>query len=145
MRVAVGLVLCLLLAGVPPVVSASSDRNDDEAWPGEPIDDHLHMTWAALTMEVNEWADNNPDIVKLVDAGKSELGKTLWVVQISDWSMETKANGSAKEIIYIDGGHHGNEYLGTRSLGFQHNGTLRTGTKAIKKPLMFFKTRRFIS
>ena len=27
--------------------------------------------------------------------------------------METKANGSAKEIIYIDGGHHGNEYLGT--------------------------------
>jgi hypothetical protein len=71
------------------------------------------MTWAALTMEVNDWADNHPDIVKLIDAGDSELGKTLWVLQISDWSMETKANGKAKEIVYIDGGHHGNEYLGT--------------------------------
>ena len=111
MRVAVGLVLCLLLAGIPPTVSASSESQ--EAWPGEPVDNHVHMTWAALTMEVNDWADNHPDIVKLIDAGDSELGKTLWVLQISDWSMETKANGKAKEIVYIDGGHHGNEYLGT--------------------------------
>ena len=29
-----------------------------------------------------------------------------------DWSMETKPN-AGKEIVYIDGGHHGNEYLGT--------------------------------
>ena len=35
MRVAVGLVLCLLsLAGLAPVATASSE----EAWPGEPID-----------------------------------------------------------------------------------------------------------
>ena len=112
MRVAVGLVLCLLLAGITPLASAAADT-DEDAWPGEPIDNHVHMTWAALTMEVNEWADDNPDIVQLIDAGKSELGKSLWVVQISDWSMETKANGDAKEIVYIDGGHHGNEYLGT--------------------------------
>ena len=111
MRVAVGLVLCLLLAGIPATASASSESQ--EAWPGEPVDNHVHMTWAALTMEVNDWADNHPDIVKLIDAGDSELGKTLWVLQISDWSMETKANGKAKEIVYIDGGHHGNEYLGT--------------------------------
>ena len=112
MRVAVGLVLCLMLASVP-VTSAQSDSNEDEAWPGDPIDSHVHMTWAALTLEVNGWADDYPDIVDLADVGKSELGKSLWVVRISDWSMETKANGSAKEIVYIDGGHHGNEYLGT--------------------------------
>ena len=82
-------------------------------WPGEPIDNHVHMTWAALTLEVNDWADENPDIVDLTSAGKSELGRDLWVVRLSDWSMDTKPNGSAKEIIYIDGGHHGNEYLGT--------------------------------
>ena len=111
MRTAIGLVLCFFLAGLSPLASASS--SSDKEWPGEPVDNHLHMTWAALTMEVNEWADNNPDIVKLIDAGDSELGKTLWVLQISDWSMETKANGKAKEIVYIDGGHHGNEYLGT--------------------------------
>ena len=34
------------------------------------------------------------------------------MVVLSDWSMDTKFNGDAKEMIYIDGGHHGNEYLG---------------------------------
>ena len=76
----------------------------EQEWPGEPIDNHVHMTWAAMTLEVNEWADENSDIVILLDVGKSELGKTLWVVQLSDWSMETKADGGPKEIIYIDGG-----------------------------------------
>ncbi|MED5486362.1 MAG: M14 family metallopeptidase [Candidatus Thermoplasmatota archaeon] len=85
----------------------------EQEWPGEPVDNHVHMTWAAMTLEVNEWADENPDIVDLVDVGKSELGKTLWVVRLSDWSRETKSDGGPKEIIYIDGGHHGNEYLGT--------------------------------
>ena len=66
-----------------------------------------------MTLDVNEWADDYPEIVDLTSAGESELGKTLWVVRLSDWSMDTKPNGSAKEIIYIDGGHHGNEYLGT--------------------------------
>ena len=112
MRVAVGLVVCMMLAVVPSA-AAQYDPSQTAMWPGEPVDSHVHMTWAALTLEVNEWADENPDIVDLVSAGESELGRSLWVVRLSDWSMETKANGSAKEIIYIDGGHHGNEYLGT--------------------------------
>lgn len=112
MRVAIGLVVCMMLATVP-VASAQFDPVVNYAWPGDPVDSHVHMTWAALTMEVNEWADENPDIVDLTSAGTSELGRALWVVRLSDWSMETKANGSAKEIVYIDGGHHGNEYLGT--------------------------------
>ena len=112
MRVAVGLVLCMLMACIP-AASAQFDPEQLYAWPGDPVDSHVHMTWAALTLEVNEWADDYPEIVDLTSAGESELGKTLWVVRLSDWSMDTKPNGSAKEIIYIDGGHHGNEYLGT--------------------------------
>ena len=112
MRVAVALVVCMLLAAVPSA-AAQYDPAQTPMWPGEPVDNHVHMTWAALTMEVNDWADENPDIVDLTSAGKSELGRDLWVVRLSDWSMDTKPNGSAKEIIYIDGGHHGNEYLGT--------------------------------
>ena len=96
-----------------PVSSAQSDSKDEDAWPGDPIDSHVHMTWAALTLEVNGWADDYPEIVDLADVGKSELGKSLWVVRISDWSIENKSDGSAKEVVYIDGGHHGNEYLGT--------------------------------
>ena len=112
MRVAVGLVVCMLLAGIP-AASAQFDPEQAYAWPGDPIDSHVHLTWAALTLDVNDWADEHSDIVDLTSAGSSELGKTLWVVRLSDWSMDTKPNGSAKEIIYIDGGHHGNEYLGT--------------------------------
>ena len=107
MRVVV--VLAMLLAASTATVLVGAE----EGWPGEPVDNHVHMTWAAMTIEVNEWADENPDIVDLADVGKSELGRSLWVVRLSDWSIETKADGSAKEIIYIDGGHHGNEYLGT--------------------------------
>ena len=112
MRVAIGLVLSMLLASVPATY-AQSTAAEEPMWPGEPIDNHIHLTWATLTMEVNEWADDHPDIVDLTSIGESELGKTLWVVRLSDWSMETKEDGTAKEIIYIDGGHHGNEYLGT--------------------------------
>jgi hypothetical protein len=112
MRVAVGLVICMVLAAVP-AAAAQSDEENNAAWPGDPVDSHVHLTWAALTLDVNDWASEHPDIVDLTSAGTSELGKTLWVVRLSDWSTETKPNGSAKEIVYIDGGHHGNEYLGT--------------------------------
>jgi len=112
MRVAVGLVVCMVLAAIP-AAAAQSDEENNAAWPGDPVDSHVHLTWAALTLDVNDWASEHPDIVDLTSAGTSELGKTLWVVRLSDWSTETKPNGSAKEIVYIDGGHHGNEYLGT--------------------------------
>ena len=35
------------------------------------------------------------------------------MLQISDWSIETKPDGTTKDVAYIDGGHHGNEHLGT--------------------------------
>ena len=100
-------VFLAMLMVAPALVSA------EQTWPGEPVDNHIYMSWAALTQEVNQWADDNPDIVQLSTIGQSFLGRELWTVVLSDWSMETKPNGSAKEIIYIDGGHHGNEYLGT--------------------------------
>ena len=112
MRVALFLVASMLLASIPMAI-AQNDSEEDAVWPGDPIDSHVHMTWAAMTLEVNGWADDYPEIVDLISAGESELGKALWVVRLSDWSVDTKENGDAKEIVYIDGGHHGNEYLGT--------------------------------
>ena len=104
MRVAIALVVSMLLAQLP-LASASNDEAEQGMWPGEPVDNHVHMTWAAMTLEVNGWADDYPEIVDLMSAGESELGKTLWVVRLSDWSIETKEDGSPKEIVYIDGGH----------------------------------------
>lgn len=95
------------------LVVAPSMAVAEQNWPGEPVDNHIFMSYAALTQEVNNWAEDNPDIVTLSSIGQSYLGRELWMVVLSDWSNETKANGEAKEIVYIDGGHHGNEYLGT--------------------------------
>ena len=103
-----GLAVLLVFIITAPVVVAA-----EQEWPGEPVDNHIFMSYAALTQEVSDWADDNPEIVEVSSIGKSYLGRELWMVVLSDWSMDTKLNGDAKEMIYIDGGHHGNEYLGT--------------------------------
>ena len=93
-----------VLASVAPAATAQQP---------DIVQEHWYHTYATLTADVNAWADDHPDIVDLTIAGQTELGKNLWVVRISDWSNDTKPDGTAKEVVYIDGGHHGNEHLGT--------------------------------
>ena len=104
MRSAFFMLGVLLLAGVSG--SASAQIPDI-------INDHWYHTHATLTIDVQAWADDHPDIVELTSAGQTELGRELWVVRLSDWSKDTKEDGTAKDLVYIDGGHHGNEHLGT--------------------------------
>ena len=82
---------------------------------GQPdiIQEHWYHSYATLTLDVNEWADDYPEIVNLLVVGQTEMGRNLWMLQVSDWSQETKPDGSEKDVVYIDGGHHGNEHLGT--------------------------------
>ena len=82
---------------------------------GQPdiIQEHWYHSYATLTLDVNEWADDYPEIVNLLVVGQTEMGRNLWMLQISDWSQETKPDGTEKDVVYIDGGHHGNEHLGT--------------------------------
>ena len=103
MRVLAVLVM-LLAASATPVVSAQQP---------DIVQEHWYHSYATLTIDVNAWADDYPEIVNLLVAGQTELGRNLWMLQISDWSAETKPDGSQKEVVYIDGGHHGNEHLGT--------------------------------
>ena len=105
-RLSLILVGLILAFSYTPVASAQFSQP-------EIIQEHWYHSYATLTLDVNEWADENPDIVRLVVAGQTELGRNLWVLQISDWSMDLKVDGSPKEVVYIDGGHHGNEHLGT--------------------------------
>ena len=103
----IALVLILLLAGFTPAMGNSTAQQPDI------VQEHWYHTYATLTLDVNEWADNFPTIVDLISAGQTEMGRNLWVLRISDWSVETKPNGMDKDVVYIDGGHHGNEHLGT--------------------------------
>ena len=104
--------LSLILVGLILAFSYTPAASAQFSQP-EIIQEHWYHSYATLTLDVNEWADENPDIVRLVVAGQTELGRNLWVLQISDWSMDMKVDGSPKEVVYIDGGHHGNEHLGT--------------------------------
>lgn len=103
MRAVFGVLVCLLLASVPTTVAQQPDI----------VQEHWYHSYATLTVDVNAWADDYPEIVDLTVAGQTELGRNLWVVRLSDWSTDTKPDGTPKEVVYIDGGHHGNEHLGT--------------------------------
>ncbi len=105
------LVTALVVASVLAVSAAPAAT----AQIGQPdiIQEHWYHSYATLTLDLNAWADDYPEIVNLFTIGQTELGRELWMLQISDWSQETKPDGAAKEVVYIDGGHHGNEHLGT--------------------------------
>ena len=106
MRVASALALAavLLVAGAAPVATAQQPGFTQEHW---------YHSYPTLTIDVQAWEDDYPEIVHLLSAGTTLYGRQQWVVQISDWSVENKSDGSPKEKVYIDGGHHGNEHLGT--------------------------------
>jgi len=98
------LLTAILLASSVPTVTAQQP---------DIVQEHWYHSYLTLTTDVQAWAVDHPEIVILTVAGQTELGRNLWVLQISDWSENTKPDGTQKEIVYIDGGHHGNEHLGT--------------------------------
>ena len=103
----IALVVILVLAGFTPALGNATAQQPDI------VQEHWYHSYPTLTLDVQAWADDYPEIALLTVAGQTELGKNLWVVQISDWTQNTKPDGTQKEIVYIDGGHHGNEHLGT--------------------------------
>ena len=94
----------LLLSVFTPVAQAQQPDITQEHW---------YHSYLTLTNDLQAWAADYPEIVMLTTAGTTVLGRQQWVVQISDWSNEMKPDGTSKEKVYIDGGHHGNEHLGT--------------------------------
>lgn len=98
--------VCVALLFVGSVPTAAAQQPDI-------AQEHWYHSWATLTYDTSQWADDYPEIVSVVSAGETEHGRDQWVVRISDWSVENKSDGSPKEKVYIDGGHHGNEHLGT--------------------------------
>jgi hypothetical protein len=94
----------VVVGGVAPVTSSQQPSI---------IQEHWYHSYATLTVDLQAWEDDYPEVVRLVSAGTTLHGRQQWVLQISDWSVENKSDGSPKEKVYIDGGHHGNEHLGT--------------------------------
>ncbi|MFL2498671.1 MAG: M14 family metallopeptidase [Candidatus Thalassarchaeum sp.] len=118
MRRWAAIVLASLMLTVPVAPAASAQIGQPDI-----IQEHWYHSYATLTLDVNAWADDYPEIVNLSVVGQTEMGRNLWMLQISDWECwglftgpdceHYKPDGWRKEVVYIDGGHHGNEHLGT--------------------------------
>ena len=112
----------LIVTSSSPMVSAQIGQPDI-------IQEHWYHSYATLTLDLNKWSDDYPEIVEMFSIGQTELGREIWMLQISDWEggacLSSQFEGcehfkeidegglERKEVVYIDGGHHGNEHLGT--------------------------------
>ena len=108
MRRWAAIILTSLMLTVPVAPAASAQIGQPDI-----IQEHWYHSYLTLTLDVQAWASDYPEIVVLTVAGETELGRNLWVLKISDWAQNLKPDGTEKEVVYIDGGHHGNEHLGT--------------------------------
>lgn len=72
----------------------------------------LFPYYPLLTAEMQRLASDHPDTARLTSAGQSRLGLDLWMLEIADFDNPDAIPLSEREVIYLDGGTHSNEYSG---------------------------------
>ena len=72
----------------------------------------VYPYYPILTAEVQRLAAEHPDLVKLHSAGKSTLGLDLWMLEIADFANPDMLPLEKREVVWVDGGTHSNEYSG---------------------------------
>lgn len=103
---------------VDPVVVSLPDLMDTrmDAPPlNKPGPVTLYPYYPLLVAELQRLASDHPDLVKLTSAGKSVAGLDIWMLEIADFARIEKGEGlplEGREVVYIDGGTHSNEYSG---------------------------------
>ena len=98
----------VIVLAIGPVASASlGDRPALRRPPGW-YDAHVYHHYSDMTTELQDLASQHADRMTLESIGVSVRDRSLWCARIEDASVE-----GAKLELYYDGGHHGNEYLGT--------------------------------
>lgn len=65
-----------------------------------------------LTAELQRLATEHPGLVRLSSAGQSRLGLELWLLEIADFDNPDRRPLEEREVVYLDGGTHSNEYSG---------------------------------
>lgn len=104
----------VLYPPVKPVPYADLGLPEQQA--GDPLNKVGPLTvypyYPILTAEVQRMALDHPDLVKLTSAGKSRLGLDLWLLEIADFGNPDMIPLDQREVVYLDGGTHSNEYSG---------------------------------
>ena len=115
-----GLVLALLL--VAPVAAADHPGSNqglagiipDLSLDQAPAENLVHML-PTLDAKMAAWEAAYPDLVERRTIGETTTGQPLLNVRITDEAVPFDAaplSTKQKLRVYLDGGHHGNEYLG---------------------------------
>lgn len=94
---ALGLLLALVALGPPLAPPAGAEACVAKVRSNLDVERELRAIEAA-----------HPELVEVRSIGASALGQPLWSVRLTD-----EASEAPKLDVYLDGGHHGNEYLGT--------------------------------
>jgi len=101
------LVTMLFLAALP------SDHTARTAEGADPVHEYKFHHHEDLTLDLYMWQDEHPDIMELGTIGTSYLGHELWNVQVTNFMSDGDHPIADRPKIYLDGGHHGNEYCGS--------------------------------
>lgn len=95
------------------------DAYAEPAASGEPLNRVAGTTvypyWPILTAEVQRLAADHPDLVRLTTIGASTLGLDLYMLEIANFADLDAGAGlplGDREVVWVDGGHHSNEYSG---------------------------------
>jgi hypothetical protein len=67
-----------------------------------------------VDLQFSAWEQQYPGFVERFELGVSLMGTPLYGIRITNESAHTELTTGAKRDVYLDGGHHGNEYLGVQ-------------------------------
>ncbi len=106
------LVVTIALLAIVPAATAGLGLTDPALPVLAPEDAQVYPTWPVLTAELEAYTMRHPDITRLHSAGKSTAGMDLWLVEIADFTNADAVPLEGREVVWIDGGTHANEYSG---------------------------------
>lgn len=72
----------------------------------------VYPAYPLLTADLREIAAAHRDIVRLHSAGQTARGLDLWLVEVADFENPAKRPMDEREVVWVDGGTHANEYSG---------------------------------
>ena len=85
-------------------------HSSQEAEAVDPVHEYKFHNHEDLTYDLYQWNEEYPNLMELSTIGTSYLGHELWNVYLTN--LQENRHRELPEI-YLDGGHHGNEYCGS--------------------------------
>ncbi len=72
----------------------------------------IYPYYPLLKAEMTRLATDHPDLVRLTTIGQSHAGLDIMMMEIADFTNPDAIPLSEREVVYLDGGTHSNEYSG---------------------------------